>query len=169
MSIALAAPVPEPVNQPSGWRTLAEPTYATSRFGRTVQFPAGTEVRITATNTLRVGAGTVAARAGFPFETEAAPRSHMASPSSGARAMMRPERAPEPGDDLPLLFRVTPPWLGVPDGAQFADEARRAAGWEPEDATRPVDVDDETAIDDLEAGLAEALRRLYAARLRRCG
>lgn len=29
----------------TGWRKLAEPTYATSRFGRTVEFPAGTAIR----------------------------------------------------------------------------------------------------------------------------
>jgi len=62
----------------TGWRTLAEPIYATSRYGRSVEFPAGTEIRIT-TDILRVADGTVAARAGFPFECEARPRSHMAA------------------------------------------------------------------------------------------
>ena len=29
----------------TGWRTLAEPTYAVSRFGQAEQFPAGTVIR----------------------------------------------------------------------------------------------------------------------------
>lgn len=61
----------------SGWRVLAEPTYATSRYGRTVQLPAGIEICVTAN--ILLWDGTVAARVGFPFETEAEPRNHQAA------------------------------------------------------------------------------------------
>ena len=63
----------------SGWRTLAEPTHAVSRFGRAVEFPAGTEIRRMPIDVGRLGEDTVAVRAGFPFECEATPRSHEAA------------------------------------------------------------------------------------------
>lgn len=79
-----------------GWLTLAEPTYATSRFGRTVEFPAGTVIRSLnpPTNEPFPGAIRVVAADGSPFELETA-------------TIVRPDGTSPSPVDVPALWWVT--------------------------------------------------------------
>jgi hypothetical protein len=83
---------------PSGWRGLASPTYATSRFGRTVEFPTGTTIRRVQGSVVGgepfADAIRVVAIDGSPFECETA-------------TVVRPDGSQSDPVEVPALWWVT--------------------------------------------------------------
>ncbi|HVH53213.1 MAG TPA: hypothetical protein VNA32_03690 [Actinomycetota bacterium] len=91
----------------------------------------------------------------------------MADQGLDPASALRIDDVPEPAALTILPDRPTPPWFGVPDIAQFAEQARRSADddFEVEVATAAIPVVGEE-MEQAEAEVAAAEARLYALRLR---
>jgi hypothetical protein len=119
----------------SGWHRLAAPTFATSTYGRTVEFPAGTEIRhvpVLAQGDA-IHPDTIRVSAGPPFECEARPRRHMPAYWYVTTSALRFED--EQPDIWPDMDARVAPEVCVANGGHFFGEGIACVGCDlaPED------------------------------------